>query len=383
MTRPKLPAEIVRLGWISFCLDVASEMIYPLIPLFVAGVLGAPGMALGLIEGAADGVLSVLTALSGRQSDRLRRRTPYIRAGYSLSAAAKPLIALVSAWPGLLALRVADRTGKGLRTAARDALIADLAPAAQRGAAFGFHRAMDTSGAVVGVLLTLALLHFLPGQYRTIFALTVIPGAAAVWLTFRIPEPVHAPAPSSVKARFSDLPRAFWRTCIPLWIFAVGASSDAFLLLRAHDVGFTETQVILAYALMNVAYALVAQPAGRLSDKFGRPRMLAIGWCMHAVVYASFAWLSLDALWFVFAAYGVFLGLTQGVAKAWIADHAPAHLRGTAIGAYQLALGLLVLMSNVLAGWLWDNVSHSATFGFSALTSVAALAFLPRTARAS
>jgi len=381
VARPKLPREILKLGWISFFLDVASEMVYPLVPLFVASTLGAPGLALGLIEGGADAILAVVTALSGRVSDRMRRRTPFLRVGYAIAAASKPLLGLATHWTGVLALRVTDRTGKGLRTAARDALIADLAGPEQRGDAFGFHRSMDTAGAFVGVLGALALLHFLPGQYRTIFALTAIPGAMAVWLTFRVREPA-APPPAPSARGASKLPRGFWRACAPLWMFALGNSSDAFLLLRSHDEGFSETNVILAYALMNLAYTLTAIPAGRLSDDYGRKRVIAIGWTLNAIVYASFAWLSLDALWIVFAAYGVFLGLTQGVAKAWIADHAPAELRGTALGAYQLGIGLLVLVSNAFAGWLWDAVHPSATFAFGAVTSVLALALLAWTSRA-
>lgn len=381
MTRPKLSREILKLGWISFFLDVASEMVYPLVPLFVASVLGAPGLALGLIEGVADGVLSLVTALSGRASDRLRRRTPFIRVGYTLAAVSKPLLGLATSWMGVLTLRVSDRTGKGLRTAARDALIVDLAGPEQRGDAFGFHRAMDTSGAFVGVLGALALLHYLPGQYRTIFALTAIPGAVAVWLSFRVREPA-LPPPAPTARGASRLPPSFWRACAPLWVFALGNSSDAFLLLRSHEEGFSETQVILAYALMNLTYTLTAIPAGRLSDDYGRTRILAIGWTLNAVVYASFAWLSLDALWIVFAAYGVFLGLTQGVAKAWIADHAPASQRGTALGAYQLGIGVLVLLSNALAGWLWDEVRPSAAFALGAATSVLALVVLPWSSRA-
>jgi MFS family permease len=380
--RPQLPREVVRLGWVSFWLDVASEMVYPLVPLFVATLVAAPGLTLGLIEGAADGVLSILTALSGRASDRLGRRVPFIRAGYSLSAASKPLLALVTGWPALLGLRVADRTGKGLRTAARDALIADLTPPEQRGAAYGFHRSMDTAGALVGVLLALGLLQLLPGEYRTIFAIAAVPGVLAVALTFRIRESVKtAPAPPGPPPSWRSLPPSFWRVCTPLWVFALGASSDAFLLLRSRESGFSETQVILAYALMNLCYALSAAPAGRLSDRLGRARTIALGWALFAVVYARFALHEFEVLWILFALYGVFLGLTQGVGRAWITDHAPAEQRGTALGVHQLGLGLIVFASNALTGVLWDSVGPSAAFGFGAVTSVVALALLYWAAR--
>ena len=381
----KLPREIVALGWISFCLDVASEMVYPLVPLFAVGVLHAPGLALGLIEGSAEGLLAIMTAVSGRYSDRIRKRVPFIRAGYGIAAAAKPLIALVGSWPALLALRALDRFGKGLRTAARDALIADLAGPKRHGAAFGFHRTMDTAGAFVGVLLALVVLHFLPEHYRLMFALTALPGALAIALTFRIREPprevaVDARAPRV--ASNSKLPRAIWPVCAVLWLFALGNSSDAFLLLRAKSAGFSVTQVIAAYALMNLVYTLAAFPAGKLSDRWGRARVIALGWLIYAAVYAGFASLDAPALWVAFAVYGLHLGLVQGVAKAWIADHAPPELRATALGVYQFGLGIALLASSAVAGWLWDaDATHAAPFYLGSAFALAASALLPWAAR--
>lgn len=376
--RSPLPPEVRRLGWVSFWLDVASEMVYPLVPLFVASVLQAPGLALGLIEGVADGLFHVLTALSGRHSDRLRRRVPFIRLGYGLAAAAKPLLGLVTTWPALLALRALDRAGKGLRTAARDALIADVAGPGRRGEAFGFHRAMDTAGAIAGVLLALGLLALLAGQYRTIFALTAIPGACAVLLTFRIREPerartpAHAPLPP-----LSALLGSLWRACGVMWIFALGSPSPAFLLLRARDHGLLDAGVVGLYLLMNVVYALVALPAGRLSDRLGRTRVMALGWSVFAASFAAFGLLEDTFAWFGFALYGAHLGLTQGAAKAWITDHAPTELRGTALGVYQLGLGVALLASSVLAGALWDGRSHAAPFAVGGGFALLALALLP------
>jgi MFS family permease len=383
-TPQRLPREIVRLGWISFFLDVASEMVYPLIPLFVASTLRAPGFALGLIEGCADALHALMTALSGRTSDRIRRRVPFVRWGYGVAALSKPLLALVGSWPAMLALRAADRFGKGLRTAPRDALIVDLAGPKRLGAAFGFHRAMDTAGALVGVLLSLALLRWLPGEYRTVFALTTIPGAVAVALAFGVREP-EAPSASAPRARppISALPASLWRVLVPLWIFALGNSSDTFLLLRASDSGFNELEVVGAYALMNVTYAAVSFPAGRSSDRWGRGRVIAIGWATYALVYAGFAWLAGPALWGAFALYGAYLGLTQGVAKAWVADHAPAELRATALGLYQLGASLALLAASAGAGLLWDRAGHELPFQFGAAAAALALLSLPGAIRAS
>lgn len=375
--RGELPGEIVKLGWLSLCLDVASEMSYPLVPLFLASVLNAPGIALGMIEGSAEALLAVMTAVAARHSDRIRRRVPFIRWGYGIAAVSKPLMALVGSWPTALGLRMLDRAGKGLRSAARDALIADLAGPARRGAAFGFHRTMDTAGALLGVLLALAILQVLPGHYRTVFALTAIPGAIAVALALRIRDVPRVPDARGARALpLAALPASLWRVNAVLWVFALGNSSDAFLLLRARDVA-SDAKVVWAYALMNLAYALTAFPAGRWSDRIGRQRLMVAGWSLYALLYLAFAWLEQLSIWPLFALYGVHLGLTQGVARAWISDHAPAELRATALGLYQLGLGATLLAASALAGWLWDAFDHRAPFLLGALCAVAALALLP------
>jgi len=383
--RSRLAPGIVRLGWISFLLDVASEMVYPLIPIFVGTLLAAPGLALGAIEGAAEGLLSVVTALSGWHSDRMRRRVPYIRLGYALAAVAKPLLALAYAWPAVLALRSLDRLGKGLRTAARDALIGDLA-GARRGAAFGFHRAMDTAGALTGVLLALLLLSLLPGEYRTIFALTAVPGAAAVVLTLTIREAPRVSSPPTSEgggAGIGRLPRAFWSAASLLWLFALGNSSDAFLLLRASELGFSDLGVVWAYAAYNLVYSCASYPAGRASDRFGRRRVLAIGWTLYALTYAGFALAGGAALWWLFPLYGLHMGLTQGVARAWIVDGAPSDARGTALGVYHLGLGAALFSSSLFAGWLWDTFGARSSFAFGSAVAVLALLALLATGRDS
>lgn len=378
----RLPGAVVRLGWISFLLDVASEMVYPLIPLFLSAVLAAPGFALGLIEGAAEGLLAIVTAISGWRSDKLRARVPFLRAGYGIAALSKPFLALVGSWPAMLGLRALDRLGKGIRTAPRDALIADLAGPEQRGRAFGFHRSMDTAGAVVGVLIALGLLALLPGRYRTIFALTAIPGLAAVALVFTVREPAQsasdeAPPALPLHTSARALPAAYWRSAACLWLFALGNSSDTFLLLRARSEGFSDLSVIWAYALYNVVYSAIAFPAGSLSDRIGRKRVIALGWLVYAGVYAGFAACSGPALWGLFLAYGLYMGLTQGVARALVADAVPARMRGTALGVYHLGAGVGLLSSSALAGWLWDHSGHAAPFWVGAAFATAALVALP------
>lgn len=378
----RLPPVVRRLGWVSFWLDVGSEMSYPLVPLFLASMLQAPGIALGLIEGVAEGSLAIVTALAGRHSDRVRRRVPFIRLGYGVAALAKPMLALAYSWPVVLVLRSLDRVGKGLRTAPRDALITDATEAEQRGAAFGFHRAMDTAGALVGVLLALALISWLPGQYRTLFALTAIPAVVAVALTLLVREAAPtATEPPNARGGVRNLGASFWRVAAVLWLFALANSSDAFLLLRAKDLGFSDTQVVWGYALMTLTYAGSAYPAGRLSDRFGRASVIAVGWAIYALIYGVFAWLSAPAVWLGFAVYGAYLGLTQGVATAWVADQAPRELRGTAQGVYRFGLGLALLASSTLAGWLWDAVAPSAPFIAGSLGAVLALMLLPFAAR--
>jgi MFS family permease len=379
----QLAPGIVALGWVSFFLDVGAEMVYPLVPLYVTHVLHAPGLALGWIEGTAEAMLATVTAWSGRRSDVTQRRVPWIRWGYGIAVTAKPLLALAVTWPLVLALRAADRFGKGLRTAARDALIADLAGPERRGAAFGFHRAMDTAGALSGVLLGMAAIHWMPGRYRTVFALTAIPGAIALWLTFRIREPEKRSSSEVPATPARRLPPETWRVLALLWLFALGNSSDAFLLLRASERGFSDPSVMTGYAVMTACSALIAFPAGRWSDRFGRTRVLACGWTLYAASYAMFAFDGRMQLWPAFAIYGTCQGITQGVAKAWVADHVPADLRGTALGAHGLGLGIAALLSSVAAGALYDSIGPWSPFALGAAVAAGALALLPWLAPAS
>ena len=344
VSRWTLPRAVVTLGWISLFTDVASEMLYPVAPLFLTAALGVPVVAVGIVEGAAEALVSVLKGLSGWHSDRIGRRLPYIRWGYGLSAAAKPFMALAFSWPAVLLARAADRLGKGLRTSARDAFIADAVDPAHGGRAYGFHRMMDTAGALAGVLLAAGLLALLPGQYRLVFLASALPGLAAVGLTLRLREsrkqPPCAsanPSPRPDAGSLAGLPSAYWMALGPLMLFAFANSSDALLILRARDLGLTDVQCILAYALFNLVYALCAYPLGALSDRMGRWPLLMAGWTVYAGVYLGFALLDPAALWWLFPLYGLFMAANEGVGRALIRDRIPDGRQGAAMGLFHMA----------------------------------------------
>lgn len=377
-----LPDEVVKIGWISFFMDVASEMIYPVVPLFLTAALGAPIVVLGVIEGIAEAIVSVMKGVSGWHCDKMGRRVPYIRWGYGMGAVSKPLMALAFSWPMVFFARSVDRLGKGLRTTARDALIADSVDPSQGGRAYGFHRMMDTAGALVGVLIATGLLALLPGQYRTIFLIAALPGLAAVWLTFKLRE-AAAPAPDTTPdiqacaqapgKPWDGLPKAFWMTLGLLMLFAFANSSDTFLILRAKDLGLSDVQAILAYTLFNLVYALSSYPLGIMSDRFGRWRMIIGGWSLYALVYFGFAWTDASLIWWLFPLYGLFMGLTEGVGRALIRDRIPEDRKGTAMGIFHMSVGFTMLAGSVTAGLLWDMMGSKAPFVLGGAVAVAAV----------
>ncbi|MCA9283041.1 MAG: MFS transporter [Phycisphaerales bacterium] len=395
--REPLPRTVIVLGWVSFFADVSSEMVYPVLPMFIVGVLGASATGLGWVEGVASAVIAALAAWAGWRSDRKRRgvprRTPFVRAGYALPVAGKAIIALASAWPIAMLGRGVDRLGKGMRGSPRDALIADATHAEQRGRAFGFHRMMDTAGATVGVLIAALALWVLgvgrestPSSESALTLRLLIGAAAAVGLasaalTFLVrdrkpetQEPADAAAAPDVMTNGAvGLPRSYWLTVMMLVVFALGNSSDAFLLLRAGEAGFSPVEVTLAYALCNVVYALVSYPAGVMSDRVGRWRFIFIGWIVYALVYTGFVLVSGGAIWALMGVYGVYLALTDGVGKALISDHAPRDRRGRALGLFAMLQGVATLFASVAAGVLWDEFGSDAAFAFGAACSVVAL----------
>lgn len=394
-TKPPLPREVVLLGWVSFFNDVSSEMIYPLLPLFLVVVLHASATSLGWVEGIAQAAVALLTAWAGWRSDRFRRRVPYIRWGYGLPVLGKGILVAAIAWPLVLVGRTIDRIGKGIRSSPRDALIADTTTPADRGRAFGLHRAMDSAGAVVGVLLSALLLWWFTGTpaksggavtetehleaaFRIIFAVAAVLGLAAVSVTLALREPPHEPEPAAAPpaSGLAGLSRGYWKVLALLLVFSLANSSDTFLLLRAGQVGLAPWQVVLAYALFSLVYTLLSYPAGVLSDRVGRWQIIGAGWILYAVVYIGLAHVGATGFWGFIALYGVYIALTDGVGKALLSDHVPRARRGFAIGLFYMATGGTTLVSSVIAGALWDRVSPEATLWFGGLAALAALLLL-------
>jgi MFS family permease len=365
--RAPLPRPVKLLGWTSLFTDAATEAIYPLLPVFVTRVLGGSAVSLGIIEGAADAVSSTLKIVAGRVSDRTGRRKPFVVAGYAIAGLARPLIALAAVWPHVFAVRLADRIGKGLRGAPRDAMLGTLAASDQRGRVFGFHRAMDHSGAVIGPLVAASFLWVFPGHYRTLFALTLIPGALAVGMLFFVPDvgpgaPRRPAGPAHVRER-AHLPAPLVRFLIILAVFTLGNSTDAFLLLRLSDVGLATVYLPLVWSGLHVVKAGLATMGGTLSDRFGRRRLIVAGWIIYAVVYAGFATsdtLMPTLIWFF--TYGIHFALVEGSEKALIADLTPPEARGTAFGWYNAVLGFGALASSVMFGALWEQLGPPVAF---------------------
>lgn len=368
LTRP-----VWLLGWVSFFTDTASEMVYPLLPLFLTGVLKAGAMSLGVIEGVAEAANSVLKIVFGRLADSTGRPKRLVLIGYGLSSAVRPFIGFASSWFHVLGIRFADRLGKGIRGAPRDAMLADFAPEGQRGRVFGFHRAMDHSGAVLGPLLAAVFLYFYPGEYRTLFALTVIPGIIVVAIILALPEssrpplaPRHpgTPAPAAPGHPGTPAPLApLRRPLFVIFLFALGNASDAFLLLRLSEVGIAAFWIPLLWSALHGVKVVSSLAGGELSDRFGRRTLIGIGWLFYALVYAAFAVTDAPAILIaVFLSYGIYFGLTEGVEKAWIADLAPKTRRGAAFGYYNATLGIGALFASVIFGLIWTHVSPEAAF---------------------
>ena len=375
---PGVKRPVFVLGVVSFLTDVSSEMVYPLVPLFLTSTLGAPLAAVGLIEGVAESAASLFKTAGGWLSDRLRVRRPLVIAGYALSAVSKPLMAAAYVWPVALLVRFGDRTGKGIRAAPRDALVADVTPSELRGRAFGFHRAADTLGAVTGPLAALGLLAAFDGSFRLVFMVAFVPAVAGVALLSLVKErPPAAAETAAPAAGWRELGAGFYVFLAVSLLFALGNSSDAFLLLRGKDLGLSNTEVVLSYVLFNLVYAMVAMPAGIASDRLGRRGVIGLGFAVFAAVYVGFGLAGAGAaVWPLFAVYGLYMAMTEGVGRALISDFVTSERRATALGLYQGAMGAMVLLSSVISGVLWDSVGPSAPFFLGGATALAALALL-------
>jgi MFS family permease len=370
----RLPETVRALSWVSLANDAGSELAYPILPLFLTITLGAPVAVVGLIEGVSEGVTVGLRGVAGRLSDRGERRTPWIVLGYALTALARPVVAAAPAWGWVLGARLGDRLGKAARTAPRDALIRDASPAELVGESFGYHRALDTAGAIVGPLIAVLLL-WSGVSLRGVLWVAVVPGVFALLLLRRVREAPRRGARGGEQA--TRLPRAFWLAVIVWVVFSLGNSSDVFLLLRARDLGLGATLVVLAYALYNLVYSSLSWPLGALSDRMPRAAVLAGGLAVFATVYLAFAlgpptW----ALWPLFGVYGVYVAATEGVARAWLADRMGESLAGSAYGVFSAATGAALLASSVAAGLLWSHVSHAAPFVLGAGSAGLALTLL-------
>lgn len=355
MPRPWLTRNVRLLSAVSFLQDTASELLYPLLPIYLTTILGAPPAVVGAIEGAAEGAASLTKLASGPLGDRFARR-PLIAGGYGMAALGKVMVAAFASWQGVLAGRVVDRLGKGMRGAPRDALLADGVDDAARGRVFGFHRAMDTAGAVVGPLIGLAGYEMLDHRIAPLLWIATVPAVLSVALVFLVREPRRAARRDRrpVFARVRDLPRRYWRTTGTLVVFGLINFPDALLLLRLSEIGFSVVAVILAYVGYNLVYALVSYPAGLLADRIGRIPVFGIGLVFFAIGYTGLG-LTTDPMlaWLLIGVYGVFTGCTDGVGKAWISSLVGADLQASAQGVFQGASGFAILFAGVWAGLLW------------------------------
>jgi MFS family permease len=380
-----LERNVFFTGLVSFFMDFSSEMIYPLVPIFLSSVLGVNKSVIGLIEGIAESTASLLKVFSGWLSDKMGKRKILMVAGYGISAFSRPVIALSTLWGHVLTFRFVDRFGKGIRGAPRDAIIAESTPRSELGRSFGFHRGMDTLGAVAGPAVAFIILSLFTGNYRLVFWLSMIPGIIAVLvIVFFIRE--QRSRGSEIKKREAIAHRDFyanldWRFKAFVAIatlFALGNSSDVFLILKATNVGIKEAYIPLLYLSFNLMYALTSVPAGILSDRIGRKRIILSGFILFGFIYMGFAMLSEQKhIWILFLLYGVFMGLTEGIQKAFLATIIPSEFKATAYGIFNTFVGLAMFPASVIGGYLWDKFGPHATFYYGMSTAfISALIFL-------
>lgn len=377
MKPERIPRNVWVAGWVSFLMDVSSEMVYPLVPLFLSSTFGASKSIIGLIEGIAEASASVLKLFSGVLADRFGRHKLLMGLGYGISTLSRPALALASGWGLVLTSRFIDRVGKGIRTAPRDAIIASSTPPAQLGASFGLHRAMDAAGAVVGPAIAILILSLWEANYRLVFWLSILPGIAAVLLIafYITPDKPDQRIGKPISWSLQGFDRRFVQFLLVIGLFSLGNSSNAFLILKAQQGGMTPAWISVVYLVFNVAYALLSMPGGLLSDRFGRPWVIVWGFSLFSLVYAGFA--MADNPWPIatlFVLYGCYMGVTDGVQRAYLATLVSEQHMATGFGLYHMVVGLAILPASLLAGLLWDHVNPSAPFWFG--SGMAALALL-------
>jgi len=381
-----LNPNVFFLGMVSLLTDVSSEMIFTLVPFFLCNVLGAATTIVGIVGGVSESTDAIFRIFSGWISDKLGKRKLLAVLGYSLSTIAKPFMYLASTWGAVLAVRFGDRVGKGIRTSPRDALVADSVSAGERGKGFGLHRAMDTFGAVLGLVIAAVIIYFVQGgglklgleTYQWLVLVGVIPAVLAVLVLLIFVREKKLPSSSSphhelVSGRIATSFDTRFKVFLAIMaVFTLGNSSDFFVILRAQNLEAPLIHVVLMLVLLNITYTAISLPAGVLSDKLGRRRVIIFGWFIYALVYLGFALsTSIWQVWLLFACYGIYYGIVEGVSRAFVADLVPAEKRGTAYGLYHGVVGLTLLPASLIAGWLWDVVNPAAPFFLGA-----ALAFL-------
>ena len=385
-----LTRNVLALSFVSLLNDTSSEIIYPLLPAFLALTLGASPFAIGLIEGFAESVASLLKLFSGYLSDKFERRKLPVFLGYSLAALTRPFLAFVTSWPQVLVVRVTDRVGKGIRGAPRDALIADSVPREKRGLAFGFNRAADHTGAVIGPIVAFILLSYLSAdpqnptahEFQRVFLYASIPVVLGLFVivAFVREEKKHVPATDANPIKFSikAFDWNFQKFLIVIAIFTLSNSTDAFLLLRAEQSGISPAHLPLLWMALHFSKVFFSLTGGHWSDRIGRKKLIFAGWIIYAAVYGGFAFVTTAwQAWTLFIIYGAYFGMTEGVEKALVADMVDEDKRGTAFGSYNLAFGITVLPASLLFGELWDNFGASTAFLVSAgISIIAALLFL-------
>lgn len=373
--RAFLSRNLILVSLASLLTDMSSEMVYPILPLFMTVTLGASPRVLGMVEGIVEAVASLTRVLSGWVSDVMGRRKPFAVGGYALSTLGKGALYLAGSWPMVLGGRVLDRFGKGVRTAPRDALLSESVPHDQRGRAFGFHKAMDTLGAVLGVIGAYLLVRAGHSELRSVLVWSLAPAALAVVVLCFLRETGTGERAGGTRPRVK--PTDAWRRAparlrlfyLIVFLFALGGSSNQFLLLRARGMGFSDADTILLYLVYNLTYMGVSYPAGRLSDRIGRSPLLITGYFIYAASYAAFALVHrapdpTTTLWWLFAAYGTYIGLTDGVEKALVSDMSPSDARATFLGLHATITALGLFPASLIAGWLYSDVSPQGAFFF-------------------
>lgn len=366
--------NVFTAGLVSLFMDISSEMIYPLVPLFLATVLGTTKTTIGLIEGIAESTASILKVFSGYLSDTLGRRKLLMGLGYGVSVLSRPIMALSTAWTHILTARFVDRFGKGIRTAPRDAIIADSADGNNLGKAFGFHRAMDTIGAVIGPAIAFLILLIYANNFRLVFWLSIIPGLIAVILIiFFITEKRKSKDELAKlpKLSFKDFNGDFRHFIFVIALFSIGNTSDAFLILRAENLGVQKEYIPIIYLMFNLVYSVSSMPLGILADKIGMRKMIILGFIFYALIYFGFG--IADSSFYVlplFCLYGIFKGMSEGTQRAYIATLAPPERKATAFGVYHTVSGIALLPASIIGGILWDKIGADATFFYGAVTGI-------------